>query len=128
MSVLTSRFASGPFAIGLFALLAGALLTPAASRAADEPVSLFKIVTARDEVTIGLTGDELAAMGNRPAIDLVAERLARSGYFVSWQYASGRGNDGKVRQVPLRRIAVFAAGVIRVEPFKTDQGIDPPKP
>ena len=114
--------------IRLGALMAGAVaLLPQLVSAAD-PVSLFKVVTVRDEITVGFTGDELAALGTAPALELVADRLARAGYVVTWQYASGRGADGSLRQVPVRRIALYSGGVVRVEPLKTDQPIDPPKP
>jgi hypothetical protein len=96
--------------------------------AADgDAVSLFRIVTTRDEVTVGLTNAELGGAGERPALEAVAERLARQGYLISWQYASGRGTDGSVRQMPVRRIAVHSGGVVRIEPFRTEQPIDLPK-
>src|SRR5262249_34665297 len=78
-------------------------------------VKLFKIVTAKDEVEIGLTDDELKG----PASDLenLAKRLADAGQVTVWQYAVRKGADGSLEHAPLKRVAIFKTDTLRVEPF-----------
>lgn len=81
---------------------------------------LFRIVTSRDEITIGVPD------GPGAPLDELAAELFTAGYLIVWQYAAQRGEDGIIRQAPLRRIALAAAGVVRIEPFATDQEIVAP--
>jgi hypothetical protein len=85
--------------------------------AQDAPVKLFKIVTPKDEVVIGLIDAELRSFGPRPDIDNLAERLTSAGQITAWQYAVKRGQDGSLVQAPLRRIAVFKSDTLRIEPY-----------
>src|SRR5262245_19449826 len=62
----------------------------AGAAAAQEQVKLFKIITAKDEIVIGLTGDELRKLGPAPDLDNLAQWLASSGHITVWQYAVGR--------------------------------------
>lgn len=80
-------------------------------------VKLFKMITAKDEVVIGLTGEELRSFGPRADLDNLAERLAAAGQITVWQYAVTRGADGALVQAPLRRVAVFKADTLRIEPY-----------
>ena len=98
-----------------FGLAFAALAAPA--MAADAPVSLFRIVTPRDAVTIGLTAAELAALGSGEAVTLIAQKLQKDGQITVWQYASGRAADGSLAFKPLARIAVLRADSLRVEPY-----------
>ena len=102
----------GCLAIGL-SVMAG----PRLAAAQEAPVKLFKIVTAKDEVVIGLIDAELRSFGPRPDIDNLAERLAAAGQVTVWQYAVKRGQDGSLVQAPLRRIAVFKSDTLRIEPY-----------
>ncbi|MDD3518361.1 MAG: hypothetical protein PHQ14_08430 [Chromatiales bacterium] len=83
-------------------------------------MALYKVVSARDEVVIGVDVAAAAEVGP------LAERLAKNGYLVAWQYGPARGEGGATVQKPLRRIAVFAGQVIRIEPFVSDQPIVAP--
>ena len=38
---------------------------------------------------------------------------------VVWQYAAKKASDGQLQQAPAQRIAVFASGISRIEPYTT---------
>ncbi len=96
--------------------------------AAQEQVKLFKIITAKDEIVIGLTGDELRALGAAPDIDKVAQWLNSSGQITVWRYVVGRDPGGNLQQTPSARVAVFKTDTLRIEPFATPLAIAaPPK-
>lgn len=96
--------------------------------AAQEQVKLFKIVSAKDEVVIGLTGDELKALGTAADIDNLAKRLVSDGQLTAWQYAVGRDQAGNLQQTPQKRIAIFKNDTLRIEPMTSPLPIAaPPK-
>ena len=87
---------------------------------------LFKIVTVRDEVVIGVPAEAPSEPIHGVPLDTLAARLFGAGHAVVWQYAAQRGPDGTIRQTPLRRIALAAAGVVRIEPFVSEQEVVAP--
>jgi hypothetical protein len=94
---------------------------------ADDAVKLFKIVTAKDDVTIGLTAAELHALGSGPDIDNLAKHLAADGQITVWQYAVRHGQNGTLEQGPLRRVAIFKTDTLRIEPYSTPYAIVAPE-
>lgn len=78
-------------------------------------VSLFRIVSDRDDIIIGLTGTELDTMGGNDAPTL-ARTLLEKGTLPAWQYAVGR-QDGALVHAPRMRVALLAHGSLRVEPY-----------
>ena len=80
-------------------------------------IKLFKMVTAKDEVTIGLSDEELRSFGPRPDVDNLAEHLVSAGQITAWQYAVKKAADGALVQAPLRRIAVLKSDTLRIEPY-----------
>ena len=111
----------------LCGLFVATLLWPGAAHAADQDtVSLFKIVTVRDEITLGLVADPSG--GTAPTLEQVASRLAGGGHLIGWQYGTGRAADGSLRQLALRQVAVYGANIVRVETMKAEQPVEaPPK-
>lgn len=95
--------------------LAGSIRDAAAQDAAK--VHLFNVVSARDEVVIGLTEAEVPALASRGPVAVVASMLASDGRLSAWRYAPTRGEDGVIRLTPVYRVAIFAAGTIRLEPY-----------
>ncbi len=84
---------------------------------AADKVSLFKVITAKDEIVIGLSDDELAKMdGNAAGI---AKTLVAKGSLGVWQYAVRKAASGDLEQAPLRKIGLIAAESLRVEPYAT---------
>jgi hypothetical protein len=93
----------------------GSIRDAAAQDAAK--VHLFSVVSARDEVVVGLTEAEVPALASRAPISVVASMLASDGRLSAWRYAPTRGEDGVIRLAPIYRLAIFAGGTIRLEPY-----------
>jgi hypothetical protein len=91
--------------------------------AADTKVSLFKVITSRDEIVIGLPDDELAKMeGNAGGI---AKALVAKGSLSVWQYAVRKAANGDLEQTPLHKVGLIASDSLRVEPFATQLKVLP---
>lgn len=86
---------------------------------AEDQVKLFKIVSPKDDVVIGLTATELAGLGSGPELDNLARHLAADGQMTVWQYAVHKDQSGNLQEVPLRRIALFKNDTLRTEPYAT---------
>ena len=98
-------------------------LAPAAL-AQETKTSLFKVVTSKDEIIIGLTTDELKALGGTDA-SAVAHALAQKGDMSVWQYNVHRGANGELQQAPTAKIGLIANSSLRVEPYTTPYAIVP---
>jgi len=82
---------------------------------AAEKVSLFKVITSKDEVLIGIPEGELAKMDGTAGG--VAKTLVANGSLSVWQYAVRRSASGDLEQAPLHRIGLIAKDSLRVEPY-----------
>jgi hypothetical protein len=91
---------------------------------AADKVSLFKVITTRDEIVIGLTDDELAQLEGRNAGG-VAKWLAAKGSMSVWQYAVRKASSGDLEQAPLRQIGLMSNESLRVEPYSSPLKIIP---
>jgi hypothetical protein len=80
--------------------------------------TLFKIITVKDEIVIGLNTDELDRLGGRDA-GAVARALVAKGEMTVWQYGVRRGPDGALQQAPIQKIGLLANSSLRVEPYTT---------
>ncbi len=98
------------------AALIAVLVTAGTALAQAAPVQLFKVVTVKDEITIGVTAAEAAKLGAGPLLDALATVLNRQGQLSAWQYAVRKGSDGSLEQAPLRRVALFKTDSLRLEP------------
>ena len=87
-------------------------------------MNLFKVVTIKDEIIIGLSPDELQALGGNDA-SAVAHALAQKGDLTVWQYNVHRGQNGEMRQAPTAKIGLLAHASLRVEPYTTPYQIMP---
>ena len=85
---------------------------------AADKVSLFKIITARDEIVIGISEGDLAQIEGRNASG-VAKMLVAKGSMSAWQYAVRKSAGGDLEQAPLHRIGLIASDALRVEPYAT---------
>ncbi len=85
---------------------------------AADKVSLFKIVTAKDEIVIGIADDELAQIDGKNAGG-IAKALVAKGSMSVWQYAVHKSATGDLEQAPLHKIGLLAADSLRVEPYAT---------
>jgi hypothetical protein len=81
-------------------------------------MTLFKIITVKDEIVIGLNADELDRLGGRDA-GAVARALVAKGEMTVWQYGVRRGPNGELQQAPTQKIGLLANSSLRVEPYTT---------
>ena len=92
--------------------------TPAAWSQDKMLTTLFKVITVKDEIVIGLNADELDRLGGRDA-GAVALALAANGEMTVWQYGVRRGPTGDLQQAPIQKIGLLANNSLRVEPYTT---------
>ena len=85
---------------------------------AADKVSLFKIITQKDEIVIGLSDDDLAQVDGKNAGG-VAKMLVAKGSLSVWQYAVRKSATGDLEQAPLHRIGLISTDALRVEPYAT---------
>ena len=81
-------------------------------------VRLFKVITVKDDVVIGLSPSEMSEMGGDDA-GAVARALVAKSTLSVWQYAVKKAYNGDLEQAPLRKIGLIAHDSLRVEPFPT---------
>ena len=117
ISIKSTRFLVGA--------LLGAALSGGVALAQSAPITLFKVITVKDEIVVGLTAAELAALGGTDA-GTVAKSLAAKGSMTVWQYAVHKAANGDMQQAPLQQVGLMAAASLRVEPYKTPYAIVPP--
>ena len=96
-------------------IMESAVIQPAF--AADK-VSLFKIITAKDEIVIGIADDELAQLDGKNAGG-IAKMLVAKGSMTVWQYAVHKSASGDLEQAPVHKIGLLASDSLRVEPYAT---------
>jgi hypothetical protein len=106
------------------ALAALLLASLQGARAQEAKTALFKVVTTKDEIIIGLSADELKALGGSDA-SAVAHALAQKGDMAVWQYNVHRGANGELQQAPTAKIGLIANASLRVEPYTTTYAIVP---
>ena len=94
-------------------MLSAGFFTLAAAPASAE--TLFKIVTVKDEITVGLNDAELKEYGGDAGG--LAKAIAAKGSLTLWQYAVTQ-KDGERMVAPHAKIGVLAASSLRVEPYK----------
>jgi hypothetical protein len=102
--------------LGLAAFLMESLVIQPAL-AADK-VSLFKVITTKDEIVIGISEADLAQIEGQNAGG-VAKALVAKGSMSVWQYAVRKSASGDLEQSPLHKIGVMANDSLRVEPYAT---------
>jgi hypothetical protein len=101
------------FGLGAATFVGSLMIQPAS--AADK-VSLFKVITTKDEIVIGLPDDELAQVDGKDAGG-IAKMLVAKGSMSVWQYAVRHSTTGDLEQAPLRKIGLLASDSLRVEPY-----------
>ncbi len=96
---------------------------------AQAQVSLFKVVTVKDEVIIGLNAQEIQALGGpeKAAAGAIASALAGRHELTVWQYAVRHGANGDLEVAPLHPIGLLAHDSLRVVPYSSPLAILPHK-
>ena len=93
------------------ALLASVVLAAAAPAAAE---TLFRIVTVKDAIVVGLNEAELKELGGDAGG--IAKAIAAKGSLTLWQYAVTQKGGERVL-APRAKVGVLAASSLRVEPY-----------
>ena len=96
---------------GCVAAILSAVTAPAFSE------TLFKIVTVKDEIIVGLNETEMAQLGTDAGA--IARSIVSKGTVTLWQYASKKAANGDLQQAPLQKIGVMSNYSLRVEPYKS---------
>ncbi len=91
---------------------------------ATDKVSLFKVVTAKDEIVIGLTADELAKFEGKNASG-IAKSFHAEGTLAVWRYTMRKASSGDLEQAPAGRIGLMAADSLRIEPYTSPVKVVP---
>ena len=99
-------------------LVAGTLLALAGPTSAAETTPLFKIVTVKDEIVVGLSPQDAAAIGGSDAT-AIGKALKGKGEVTLWRYAVRKGPDGALEQAPVARVSILGNDSLRVEPYTT---------
>lgn len=85
---------------------------------AGNDITLFKVITVKDEIVVGLSSSELAALGGTD-VDALSRAIARQGSITLWQYAVRKGSDGSLEQAPFQRVGVLGHATLRIEPYNS---------
>jgi hypothetical protein len=93
--------------------IAASFLAPVFPASAE---TLFKIITVKDDIVIGLNDAELKEFGGDAGG--IAKAIAVKGSLTLWQYAVQQGKDGEREVAPRAKIGVLANASLRVEPYK----------
>src|SRR5271169_3167466 len=101
--MIARSVAAAALAVGVFA---------AAAPASAE--TLFKIVTVKDDIVVGLNDAELKELGGDAGA--IAKAIAAKGSLTLWQYAVTQ-KDGERMVAPRAKIGVLANASLRVEPY-----------
>lgn len=119
MSQTSTRLLLGIGLAGL--ILESALNHPAL---ATDKVSLFKVITTKDEIVIGLSRDELSHIEGHNAGG-IAKQLAAQGSMSVWQYGVRKAEAGALEQAPLRNVGLLATNSLRIEPYTSPLKVIP---
>jgi hypothetical protein len=126
------RAAAALLFVGAMALTHNAFVQAASAQ--ENVMKLFKIITVKDEIVVGLSpdelvklkegivsglsSDELGKLGGQDA-GAIAKTLAAKGEMTVWQYAVRKNANGDLEQAPLHQVGVLANNSLRVEPYST---------
>src|SRR4051812_35345217 len=80
-----------------FALLPALIVARQVRAQGAAPILLFKVVSPRDDVVVGIEAAQLGA-GATPPVQRLAAMLADKGQLTLWQYASQHGEGGALVQ------------------------------
>ncbi len=89
---------------------------------AYKKVSLFKVITPRDEIIIGLSRDEMDSLSEHSAEGVARSLLAR-GSLAVWRYREEEVARGEFREVPVGKVSLIANEALRIEPYASPFGV-----
>lgn len=115
-----------PTTLLLCAGIAGLAMSFTNTISAQEPASLFKIITVKDEIIIGLTASEITELNGNDA-NAIGKALAADGELSLWQFAVRKAADGSLEVAPFRRVSILGHESLRIEPYATPLRVVPAK-
>jgi len=121
----TQRVAAALFP-GLFQRRRPGAAPPAHAHPALPSMRLFRVVTIRGDLLLGLSMAELAALGPGPDLDRLARRFAAQGQITGWLYQEGKGVDGAGWLRVAGRIAVSEQDALTIRPHTPGLPVQPP--
>lgn len=114
----------------LASLAAAATVVPfglAPALAETAAVMLFNVVGPRDTIVVGLTAAEVAGLGAGNPVEALAKTIAARGQMTVWQYGVRRGDGGTLVMAPTAKVALMAAGIVRIEPYRAAHPVVAPQ-
>jgi hypothetical protein len=87
---------------------------------------LFRVVTIRGDLLLGISTAELAALGPGPDLDRLARRFATQGQVTGWLYHEGRGLDGAGWLRAAGRVSVLEQDALTLQPHDPGVPLQPP--
>ena len=106
--------------VALGVSLAAMVLTgTSAAFAEDNDMLLFKVVSQKDEVIIGLTEGQLNEAGGLNA-GVVGKMLVANGQLAAWQYVVSRNDAGELVEAPTNLISIISSDALRIEPYQAE--------
>jgi len=106
--------------LALACLMGSMMIEPAL---AGDQVWLFKVITTKDEIVIGIPHDEFKVMG--ADVGGVAAALEAKGSLTVWQYAVRKAPSGDLEQAPVHKIGLISSESLRIEPYATPLKVVP---
>ena len=107
--------------LALASLIMGSMMIEPAL--AGDQVWLFKVITAKDEIVIGIPHDEFKVMGGN--VGGVAAALVAKGSLSVWRYAVRKAPSGDLEQAPVHKIGLISSESLRIEPYATPLKVVP---
>jgi hypothetical protein len=106
--------------LALACLMGSMMVQPAL---AGDQLWLFKVITAKDEIVIGVPHDEFKQMGGN--VGGVAATLVVKGSLSAWQYAVRKAPTGDLELAPLHKVGLISKESLRIEPYTTQLKVVP---
>lgn len=92
--------------------------------ASDAKTPLFKIITVKDEIVVGLSKADVESLQGDD-VTAIGRALSKNGELTVWQFAVRKNKDGELEQAPLQRISVIGHDALRVEPYTSPLKVVP---
>ena len=109
-----------------FSALAAATFLPATAAFADDAVKLFKIVSPKDEIIIGVLERDLATVPDRGDLARFTSKFKAAGQIEVWRYAVKKASNGDLVQDPAMRVMLVWSEVLRIEPYASPLKVNSP--
>ena len=101
----------------LVMFMAGLLGAAHSALAQNAEVALFRVVTVKDEIVVGLPRADLASLGG--AAGAIARTLLGRGEMTLKRYAVRKGALGELEFAPSGDVAILGHATLRIEPYST---------